>query len=108
MKLQNLQEVLSAGGERVPHLVRLQQLIKEQIKPDVTQDQVIRFLSWMEATNMLSQFSIKDFMWITYEGMEALKGNPKAANDTLETYLDEDDLENSLKEVLNSAKKYFS
>ena len=108
MKLQNIQEVLSAGGERVPHLVRLHNLVKKQIKPDVTQDQIIRFVSWLEATNMLSQFGIKGFTWVIYEGLEALKNNPKAANDTLDTFLDEDDLDNSFNEVLIDAKEYFS
>lgn len=108
MKLQNLQEALSAGGERVPHLVQLQKRVKQHLKPDVTQDQIIRFLCWMEAKSMHSQFTMKDFTWVIYEGMEALKDNPKAANDTLGTYLDEDDLDNSFNMVLMDAREYFT
>jgi len=51
---------------------------------------------------------MKDFTWVIYEGMEALKDNPKAANDTLGTYLDEDDLDNSFNMVLMDAREYFT
>ena len=108
MKLQNLQEAISAGGEHVPHLVELQKRVKQHLKPDVTQDQIIRFICWMEAKAMHSQFTMKDFTFVLYEGMEALKDNPKGANNSLETFFDEDDLENSFNEVMLDARKYFT
>ena len=108
MKLQNIREVLSAGGDRVPHLVQLQKRVKQHLKPDVTQDQIIKFLCWLEAKSFYAQFTMKDFQFIAYEGMEGLKNNPKSANDTLDTFLDEDDLDNSFNEVLIDAKEYFS
>ena len=108
MKLQNLQEVLSVGGEHVPHLVQLHNHVKKHLKPDVTQEQIIKFIAWIEAKSMHSQFTMKDFVYVIYEGMEALKDNPKGANHSLETFLDEDDLENSFNQVLLDARKYFT
>ncbi len=57
---------------------------------------------------MHSQFTMKDFVYVIYEGMEALKNNPTGANNSLETFLDEDDLENSFNEVMLDARKYFT
>ena len=108
MKLQNLQEAQLVGGEHVPYLVRLHNLVKEHVKPDVTQDEIIRFIAQLEGDSMAEGFGRKDYFWIAYEGMEALKNNPKGANDALEGFIDEDNVEEDLNELANEAKNFFA
>jgi hypothetical protein len=106
MKLQTLHEARQAGSERVPYLSRLFNLL-EEVKSDITQEETIKFVAYLEAKNIHENMGLKDMIWLVMEGMEGLNNNPKAADEVLETYVDPDYPDEMLKELVNDAKKFF-
>ena len=89
MKLQTIHEARLAGSNRLPLMSQLYDTIKE-VRPETTQDDVIKFIAHYEGMNMHSSFGLQDYAWIMYEGLTPLKDNPKAAEDILGTYIDEE------------------
>ncbi len=109
MKLQAIHEVKTTGGAQVRRLIMLHEMVKERVKPDATQEDIIKLVAYLEGYTMNDSFMLKDFMWINYEGMKGLKGNPMEAEKALQDFVDDDDLERStLRIVQDDAKRFFS
>lgn len=109
MKLRAIHEVKLAGGAQVRRLIMLHEMVKEHVKPNATQEDIIKLVAYLEGYTMNDAFTLKDFMWINYKGMKGLKGNPIEAEKALQDFVDDDDLERStLMIVTDDAKRFFS
>ncbi len=108
MKLQAIHEVRTPGGAQVRRLIMLHEMVKERVKSDATQEDIIKFVAYLEGYTMNDSFSTKDFAGIAYEGMTGLKGNPMEAEKSLEDFVDDDNLKRSLLMIVtDDATRFF-
>ena len=105
MKLATLKEAKLSGQQDLSYVNRLFNDLK-QFKSDITYDNFAWFVAHLQTE---LEYDRKDLQYMFYEGVTGTKGNPKAMNDTLDTFFgyDEEDADQAYATVLDSAKRFF-
>ena len=104
-----LHEAKLATQKPLPFLQEMFDRIK-RFKPDVKLDDIARFCADLEIEmgNMADRQSIS---YVLYNGISPLKGNPKAMNEVIQSFVDHyddmDEDEESWEDLVETARRFF-